>query len=69
MALSILIAPALYHHYLAIMILPLLIGLRHTTNVVWAFVAFILMSVGGQSIEGDATAELESKLDKLDGAQ
>ena len=53
-ALSILIAPALYHHYLAIMILPLLIGLRHTTNVAWVFLAFILMSVGGQSIEGDA---------------
>ena len=53
-ALSILIAPALYHHYLAIMILPMLIGLRHTTNVAWVFVAFILMSVGGQSIEGDA---------------
>jgi hypothetical protein len=53
-ALSILSAPALYHHYLAIMVLPLLIGLRHTTNVAWVFVAFILMSVGGQSIEGDA---------------
>ena len=53
-ALSILSAPALYHHYLAIMILPLLIGLRHTTNVAWVVVAFILMSVGGQSIEGDA---------------
>jgi alpha-1,2-mannosyltransferase len=53
-ALSILSAPALYHHYLAIMILPLLIGLRHTTNVAWVFLAFILMSVGGQSIEGDA---------------
>jgi hypothetical protein len=53
-ALSILIAPALYHHYLAIMVLPLLIGLRHTTNVAWVFVAFILMSVGGQSVEGDA---------------
>jgi alpha-1,2-mannosyltransferase len=53
-ALSILSAPALYHHYLAIMILLLLIGLRHTTNVAWVFVAFILMSVGGSSIEGDA---------------
>jgi hypothetical protein len=51
-ALSILSAPALYHHYLAIMILPLLIGLRHTTSVAWVFVAFILMSVGGQSLEG-----------------
>jgi alpha-1,2-mannosyltransferase len=53
-ALSVLAAPGLYHHYLSIMILPLLIGLRHTTNVAWVFVAFILMSVGGHSIEGDA---------------
>ena len=52
---SILIAPALYHHYLAVLVVPLLLGIRHTTNAAWIVVAFLLLSMGHQPILGDAS--------------
>lgn len=50
---SILIAPALYHHYLAIMVLPLLLGLSGGVGVAWLAVAYLLMWGGKQSALGD----------------
>lgn len=50
---SILIAPALYHHYLAIMVLPLLLGLSGGVGLVWLGVAYLLMWGGKQTALGD----------------
>jgi hypothetical protein len=50
---SILIAPALYHHYLAIMVLPLLLGLSGGVGLAWLGVAYLLMWGGKQSALGD----------------
>jgi alpha-1,2-mannosyltransferase len=52
---SVLISPALYHHYLAVLVVPLLLGIRHSSNVAWIVVAFLLLSVGHQPILGDAS--------------
>jgi hypothetical protein len=50
---SILIAPALYHHYLAIMVLPLLLGISGGVGLVWLAVAYLLMWGGKQAALGD----------------
>ena len=50
---SILIAPALYSHYLAIMVLPLLLGLSGGVGLAWLGVAYLLMWGGKQSALGD----------------
>jgi hypothetical protein len=50
---SILIAPALYHHYLAIMVLPLLLGFSGGVGFAWLAVAYLLMWGGKQSALGD----------------
>jgi alpha-1,2-mannosyltransferase len=52
---SVLIAPALYHHYLAVLVIPLLLGIRHSSNAAWIVVAFLLLSMGHQPILGDAS--------------
>jgi alpha-1,2-mannosyltransferase len=53
-ALSILIAPALYQHYLAVLVLPLLLAIRHAPPLAWVVVAYLLMSGGEQPALGDA---------------
>jgi alpha-1,2-mannosyltransferase len=52
---SVLIAPALYHHYLAVLVMPLLLGIKHSSNVGWIVAAFLLLSTGHQPILGDAS--------------
>lgn len=52
-AVSVLIAPAVYHHYLAILVLPLLIAVRYAPPVAWVGVAYLLMSGGEQDVLGD----------------
>ncbi len=51
--LSVLIAPALYHHYLAILVLPILLLLPERRNLVWLAFAYLLMSGGEQTALGD----------------
>ena len=51
--LSLLIAPALYHHYLAITMLPFLLLFAEPGTFRWLVVAYILMSGGDQSAYGD----------------
>ncbi len=50
---SILIAPALYHHYLAILVLPLLLGLVAGIPVRWLALAYLLMWGGQQTAFGE----------------
>jgi Glycosyltransferase family 87 len=50
---SILVAPALYHHYLAILVLPFLLLLGEGRPVAWLGVAYVLMSGGQQTAFGD----------------
>lgn len=50
---SVLIAPAVYHHYLAIFVLPLLIAVRYAPPIAWVGVAYLLMSGGEQDALGD----------------
>ncbi len=50
---SVLIAPALYHHYLALLVLPLLLGLAAGVRVRWLALAYFLMWGGQQSALGD----------------
>ena len=52
-AVSILIAPALYQHYLALMVLPMLLALRFAPPLAWVAVAFVLLSGGEQEALGD----------------
>jgi alpha-1,2-mannosyltransferase len=54
-AASLLIAPALFHHYLALMLVPLLLAVRHTSWVIWIVAAYLLMSVGNQAVLGEGT--------------
>jgi hypothetical protein len=42
-ATSVLIAPALYPHYLAIMVLPMLLAIRYVRPAWWLVVAYVLM--------------------------
>jgi len=50
---SILVAPALYHHYLAILVLPFLLLLAEGRALGWLAVAYVLMSGGEQAALGD----------------
>jgi len=50
---SILIAPALYQHYLAVLVLPLLLAMRFAPPLGWVVVAYLLMSGGEQAALGD----------------
>ena len=50
---SILVAPALYHHYLAILVLPFLLLLAGGRPIAWLAVAYLLMSGGEQTALGD----------------
>jgi hypothetical protein len=50
---SVLVAPALYHHYLAIMVLPLLLGLVAGVPVRWLALAYLLMWGGQQDALGE----------------
>ena len=52
---SILIAPALYHHYLALLVLPMLLGLSAGVPVLSLGVAYLLMWGGEQAALGDAS--------------
>lgn len=51
--LSVLIAPALYHHYLAILVLPMLLLLPERRSLPWLALAYVLMSGGEQAVLGD----------------
>jgi alpha-1,2-mannosyltransferase len=51
---SVLIAPALYHHYLALLVLPLLLGLSAGVPLPWLAAAYLLMWGGEQAAFGDA---------------
>ena len=54
-AVSVLIAPALYPHYLTIMILPLVLALGHTRPAVWIALVFLAVSGGdGEGLGGAA---------------
>jgi hypothetical protein len=50
---SVLIAPALYHHYLALLVLPLVVGLSAGVPVKWLALAYLLMWGGQQTALGD----------------
>jgi len=52
---SVLIAPALYHHYLALLVLPLLLGLSGGVRVPWLAAAYLLMWGGEQTALGDTS--------------
>ena len=51
--LSVLVAPALYHHYLAILVLPFLLLLPEEGALPWLALAYLLMSGGEQTALGD----------------
>jgi hypothetical protein len=53
-ACSVLVAPALYHHYLAVLVLPILVALRWTKPRAWVAAAYLLMFGGEQAALGDA---------------
>jgi alpha-1,2-mannosyltransferase len=50
---SVLIAPALYHHYLALLVLPFILGLAAGVPLLWLGVAYLLMWGGQQDALGD----------------
>jgi hypothetical protein len=50
---SVLIAPALYHHYLALLVLPLLLALSAGVSLPWLAAAYLLMWGGEQAALGD----------------
>jgi alpha-1,2-mannosyltransferase len=50
---SILVAPALYHHYLAILVLPFLLLLAEGRPIAWLGLAYLLMSGGTQTALSD----------------
>jgi alpha-1,2-mannosyltransferase len=50
---SILVAPALYHHYLAILVLPFLLLFAEGRPIAWLGLAYLLMSGGTQAALGD----------------
>ena len=62
---SILIAPALYHHYLAILVLPFLLLLAEGRPIGWLAVAYLLMSGGEQEALGDVAWVLNRGLPTL----
>ena len=50
---SVLVAPALYHHYLALLVLPLILGLSAGVPLGWLAAAYLLMWGGQQQALGD----------------
>lgn len=52
-AISILITPSLFQHYLALLVLPLLLAMRYAPPLGWVAVAYLLMSGGEQEALGD----------------
>jgi hypothetical protein len=52
-ALSVLIAPNVFHHYLSILVLPFLLALGLGIRLRWLFLAYLLMSGGTQPGLGD----------------
>ena len=52
---SVLIAPALYHHYLALLVLPMVLGLAAGVPLPWLAGAYFLMWGGEQAALGDAS--------------
>jgi hypothetical protein len=52
---SVLIAPALYHHYLAVLVLPLVLGLASGVPLPALAAAYLLMWGGEQAAFGDLT--------------
>ena len=50
---SVLVAPAVYHHYLALLLLPLILGLSAGVPVRWLAAAYLLMWGGQQAALGD----------------
>ena len=52
-AVSILIAPALYQHYLVILVLPMLLAVRFAPPLIWVIVAYVLLSGGEQEALGE----------------
>ena len=52
-AVSILIAPALYQHYLVILVLPMLLALRFAPPLIWLLLAYVLLSGGEQEALGE----------------
>ena len=53
-AVGVLIAPAVYQHYLAVLVLPMLLAARYAPPVAWVALAYLLMSGGEQEALGDA---------------
>ena len=51
--LSVLVAPAMYHHYLAIAVLPFILGLAAGVRARWLALAYFLMWGGQQAALGD----------------
>ncbi|HXG26490.1 MAG TPA: glycosyltransferase family 87 protein [Candidatus Binatia bacterium] len=52
-ALSVLIAPNVFHHYLAILVLPMALALGAGVRLRWIALAYVLMSGGQQAAFGD----------------
>ncbi len=52
-AVAVLIAPALYHHYLAILVLPMLLAIRSAPPIWWIALAYVLMFGGEQAVLGE----------------
>jgi len=50
---SVLIAPALYHHYLALLVLPLILALGAGVQIRWLALAYFLMWGGQQNALGE----------------
>jgi hypothetical protein len=50
---SILVAPAVYHHYLALLVLPFLLGLAAGVRIRWLALAYFLMWGGQQTAAGE----------------
>ncbi|MEO8272552.1 MAG: glycosyltransferase family 87 protein [Chloroflexota bacterium] len=50
---AVLIAPNVFHHYLAIFVLPMLLALGAGVPLLWIGVAYLLMSGGQQAAYGD----------------
>lgn len=51
--LSVLVAPALYHHYLALLVLPFILALGAGVSLRWLALAYFLMWGGQQNAIGD----------------
>ncbi len=54
-AVSVLIAPALFPHYLAILVLPLVLAPRYAPSVAWVVLVWASASGGVAEVFGNAT--------------